>query len=137
MVDPAVVREWIEKADEDYRFAEANLRMQDGFYSQICFHLQQAAEKYLKAFIIASELEFKKTHDLSQLLETCKEKAPSVEGLRKDSEFLNDFYVESRYPVHWPTHYTRDEAEGAQKAAMRIRDLVKALLAETTADSSS
>ncbi len=27
MVDPAVVREWIEKADEDYRFAEANLRI--------------------------------------------------------------------------------------------------------------
>jgi hypothetical protein len=25
MVDPAVVREWIEKADEDFRFAEVNL----------------------------------------------------------------------------------------------------------------
>lgn len=49
MADPAVVREWLHKADEDFRFAEANLREESEFYAQLCFHFQQAAEKYLKA----------------------------------------------------------------------------------------
>jgi ribosome-associated protein YbcJ (S4-like RNA binding protein) len=52
MADPSIVREWLDKADEDFRFAEANLREGSEFYAQICFHFQQAAEKYLKAFII-------------------------------------------------------------------------------------
>ena len=64
MVDPHIVREWLDKADEDFRFAEINIKEDRGFYSQICFHFHQAAEKYLKACIIAFELEFKKIHDL-------------------------------------------------------------------------
>jgi hypothetical protein len=51
MVDPVIVKEWIAKAEEDYRFAEVNLREERDFFPQICFHFQQAAEKFLKAFI--------------------------------------------------------------------------------------
>lgn len=43
MADPAIVKEWLEKADEDFLFAETNLRGGSGFYAQICFHFQQAA----------------------------------------------------------------------------------------------
>ncbi len=64
MVDPEVVQEWLAKADEDFEFAKVNLMEGKPFYSQICFHFQQAAEKYLKAYIIAHELEFRKIHDL-------------------------------------------------------------------------
>ncbi len=129
MVDPHIVREWLDKADEDFRFAEINIKENREFYSQICFHFHQAAERYLKACIVAFELEFRKIHDLIQLLETCKEREPSFEGVREDCKFLNGFYVETRYPVHWPTHYTREEGEKAYKAATRIRDLTRCLLA--------
>lgn len=51
MADPSIVKEWLDKADEDLCFAEADLAEGSEFYSPICFHFQQAAEKYLKAYL--------------------------------------------------------------------------------------
>ena len=36
---------------------------------EVCFHAQQSPEKYIKAFLTYSELEFEKTHDLGELIE--------------------------------------------------------------------
>ena len=58
-----VVREWIERAEEDFGFATSSLELEK-YFAQICFHFQQAAEKYLKSFIIANELEFRFVHNL-------------------------------------------------------------------------
>ena len=121
MVDPKIVREWIAKADDDFEFALANYNEGKPFLALICFHFQQSAEKYLKAFIIAYGLEFKKTHDLHTLLKTYIKADPSLKLLKSDCEHLNTFYVETRYPVHWPTHFTREEADKARNAADRIR----------------
>jgi HEPN domain-containing protein len=59
MVDSAIVREWLDKADGDFSFAQINLEEGKLFFAQICFHFQQAAEKYLKAYIVAHELSAK------------------------------------------------------------------------------
>jgi len=56
MVDTEIVREWIAKADDDFEFALANLKEGKPFLALICFHFQQSAEKYLKAYIVAHEL---------------------------------------------------------------------------------
>ena len=74
MVDAKIVEEWISKADEDFEFAFLNLNEGKTFFAQICFHFQQASEKYLKAYIIAHELEFRKIHDLTVLLKICFQK---------------------------------------------------------------
>ena len=125
MADPAIVREWLEKADEDFRFAEANLRDGSEFYAQLCFHFQQAAEKYLKAFIIGKNLQFDRVHDLVHLLKTCSASAGQFSELIEDGIFLNTAYIETRYPVHWPTDYTRETAAQAQEAAGRIARMVR------------
>ena len=59
MVDIEIVREWIEKAEEDFEFAKMNLEERKPFCAQICFHFQQSAEKYLKAYVVSHELEFR------------------------------------------------------------------------------
>jgi HEPN domain-containing protein len=71
MVDFSIAQEWIEKADEDFEFALVNFQEGKPFVAQICFHFQQSAEKYLKGYIVARDLEFRKTHDLSMLLSIC------------------------------------------------------------------
>jgi len=76
MVDAEIIKEWISKADEDFEFALSNLNEGKRFFSQICFHFQQASEKYLKSFIIAKELEFRKIHDLPLLLKICSARGP-------------------------------------------------------------
>ena len=68
MVDLEIVREWLAKADEDFEFARVNFEEEKPFFAQICFHFQQAAEKYLISYVIAHELEFRKIHDLPMLL---------------------------------------------------------------------
>jgi len=119
MVDSSIVREWMDKADEDLLFAEASLRDKSGFYAQICFHFQQAAEKYLKSFIIFRGLPFNKIHDLVNLLKICAEYDPTLSAFKEECVILNSAYIETRYPVHWPTDYSKETAEQSL-AAVRI-----------------
>ncbi len=132
MVDPEIVTEWLERAKDDLEFARINLEEKRPYFAQICFHFQQSAEKFLKAFIVAHGLEFRKTHDLLSLLTTCKAKDKSFEQLRDKCEFLNTFYVETRYPVHWPTKFSREEAEKCLKAAETIQAHVEERLGKTS-----
>jgi HEPN domain-containing protein len=128
MADDRLIQEWMVKADEDLAFARVNFEEGRNFHAQICFHFQQSAEKYLKAFIVANQLEFRKVHDLVALLNQCLTVAPSLADLQGDCEYLNAFYIEARYPVHWPTHYSTEETEKGLKAAIRIQSLIKLLL---------
>ena len=124
MADPQVIGEWLKKAEEDLEFAISVIE-ESAFYAQICFHFHQAAEKYLKSFIIAGDLEFKKIHDLPVLLKSCLAIKPELKTVMDDCKFLTGFYIDTRYPVHWPTQYTKEEALKARKAAEHIRDVVK------------
>ena len=72
MVDHGIIEEWMYKADQDFEFARINFDEEKQFFAQICFHFNQSAEKYLKAFIIANNLEFRKIHDLHLLLKQCR-----------------------------------------------------------------
>lgn len=128
MANPKVVGEWLNKADEDFNFADANLSEGSNFYAQICFHFHQAAEKYLKVFIIAHDLEFEKIHNLINLLKICGEQESSFLSLLEECEFLNPFYIDTRYPVHWPTNYTREKTLKARDATKRIAEIIKEVL---------
>ena len=125
MVDIQIIKDWVRKGDEDFEFAAVNLNEGKAFFAQICFHFHQAAEKYLKAFIIARELEFRRIHDLPVLLGICLAEDPTLEELRDACEYLNAFYVETRYPVHWPTSFSHKEATKAFEAANQIRTTIK------------
>lgn len=130
MAEPEIVREWLNKADEDFNFAEVNLKEGNNFYAQICFHLHQAGEKYLKAFIVAYDLEFEKIHDLINLLKICATKEPSFMSLLEECEFLNPSYIDTRYPVQWPTNYTKEKASKSRESAHKIAETIKRLLKE-------
>ncbi|MFC1516712.1 HEPN domain-containing protein, partial [Thermodesulfobacteriota bacterium] len=124
MADPQIVAEWFKKADEDFHFANSVIE-DSTFYAQICFHFHQAAEKYLKACIIAFDLEFLKIHDLPVLLKSCLAIDSNLNSILDDCKLLNRFYIDTRYPVHWPTRYTKDEAIKARKATENIREAIK------------
>jgi len=122
-----IIREWIEKAEEDFGFASSSIEHTD-YFAQICFHFQQPAEKYLKAFIIANKLEFRPIHNLIELLEISRQREPRIEEIEEDCRYLNPFYIDTRYPVHWPTHYDKEIAIKAKNSAKKIRNWVKDFL---------
>lgn len=131
MADRQVVNEWLKKSDEDFKFAVSIIE-DSIYYAQICFHFHQAAEKYLKSFIIACDLEFKKIHDLPVLLKACLAKEPNLKAVMDDCKFLNRFYIDTRYPVHWPTQYTKEEALKAKTATEHIREMIRSVLKSHT-----
>ncbi len=120
-----LAREWIGKAEEDFGFADSSLEL-EGYFAQICFHFQQAVEKYLKAFIVANGLEFRPVHNLLELLEICKQKEPKIAEIEEACRYLNPFYIDTRYPVHWPTHYDKNTALKAKEAAEEVRKWIRA-----------
>ena len=65
-------------------------------------------------------LEFRTIHDLHFLLKQCASRDPSISTFSEDCEYLTTFYVEARYPVHWPVDLSKKEAEKAYQAAKRI-----------------
>ncbi|MEI7982227.1 MAG: HEPN domain-containing protein [Bacteroidota bacterium] len=60
---------WIEKANQDAKTVEILIQSKEGPPEIICFHCQQAAEKFLKAFLIDKNIDFPRTHDLLMLIE--------------------------------------------------------------------
>lgn len=122
-----IVKEWIEKAEEDFNFASSSLEM-GNYFAQICFHFHQAAEKYLKAFIIANELEFRPIHNLLELLEICKQKELKIEEIEESCRYLNPFYIDTRYPVHWPTRYNHETSATAKDSTEKIREWIRSFL---------
>src|SRR3989338_7605671 len=118
------VREWLKKANEDFGFASSILP-DTTFYAQVCFHFQQAAEKFLKAYIVKKKLEFRKIHELRKLLKICEKDTPNFSDFREEADFLSPFYIDTRYPVHWPAAVSKEEALKAQEAAKRIKEFVE------------
>jgi len=53
-----LVRGWLEKARRDLATAQSQLRVAEPPADIICFHAQQAAEKYLKAYLVWRGIEF-------------------------------------------------------------------------------
>jgi HEPN domain-containing protein len=91
--------EWIDKAEGDYATAGRELRAHKRpNYDAVCFHAQQAAEKYLKAFLQEREVVFPRIHNLIQLLELCLPVDSSFEFQRNLLIRLDRYSIRFRYP---------------------------------------
>src|SRR3990172_8347408 len=64
-----LVRQWVERAEEDRRTAEHLLTIRRHCpFGTVCFHAQQCVEKYIKAILTLQAIEFPKTHDIMELV---------------------------------------------------------------------
>lgn len=127
MVDLNIIKEWSDKAEEDFLFAKTTLAEGINFYSPICFHLHQAVEKYLKAYIVANNLNFLKIHDLSQLLKICSDHDSSFNRITGQVNELNPYYIETRYPGI-TVSFDKVQTEQALEITEEIVSFIKAKL---------
>lgn len=119
-----VVKDWLKRAEDDYKHVKRDLPDEDYFYSHLAFFLEQAAEKYLKAYIIAFDLQFEYTHDLLKLLEICKAKDKEFAEFEDVCQELNPYYVDTRYPVHWPVGYRKEDIEKGLSLLEELREFI-------------
>ncbi len=118
--------EWVSKADNDFEVARLARRHADvPITDAICFHSQQCAEKYLKAFLQEHRIRFPYTHPLIPLLEMCLLLDVGFEALRVDLDRLDGYAVAARYPG---VSVTLELADEALEAANRVRDFIQTRL---------
>ena len=125
------VAEWLRCAGENMRVVQRELTNEDPAYHTVCFLWQSAAEKYLKAYLIAQGWKLEKTHDIVVLLGYCSDYDPAFGKFKADGAILNEYVVAGRYPgdVSFEA-ISQVEAEEAAEISKQIAELVTARLKE-------
>jgi len=121
------VRQWLLKAEEDLNAAKSLLTYGTTFLSTVCFHSQQAAEKFLKAYLTYCQVEFPKTHDIDEILDLIAPVNSSLSESLRDTIVLTNYGVSVRYPSEFPT-VNGSDAKQAIQMAEKVRGMVLALL---------
>jgi len=122
------VQSWIRKADEDYRVAGHVLERRAEDYFVSAFHSQQAAEKYLKAFLVWRQIPFPKTHVIGDLLKLVSAVDGELAKCLRPAGMLSPYGVEFRYPSQEVA--SRKEARNA----LRMAEMVKTKIMKRMSD---
>ena len=115
----AQAAEWLAHAKSNLILARSP--KPDGvLWDHLCFEAQQAAEKAVKAALVAREIEFPATHDIGALL-TCLESGEHgiLEDLWEAAAVLTPYAVLARYPGFDPP-----ASEEAHRQALAMAEQV-------------
>jgi HEPN domain-containing protein len=124
-----LARQWVIKAGNDLLNADNNLNAETIPLDTVCFHCQQAAEKFLKAFLVGKGRTYPITHDLLAILENILSINPDAEQLRDELALLTPYAVEVRYPDDFFMPSLQDARE-AREAANSVKNWLENALPE-------
>ncbi len=89
--------DWLKRARSNLALARQP-RTEEIFWEDLCFETQQAAEKALKAVMIAKGIRFRFVHDLAELITLLENNGLCVPEEIKRSVILTGYAVDARYP---------------------------------------
>jgi len=94
-----IVSAWFRFADMDLDAAEVLQDNRPKHFEIICYHCQQAVEKYLKGYLIFKGIEKPpKIHDLIELCNMCTDIDERFDSILDKCYYLTQFGVQPRYP---------------------------------------
>ena len=123
------LKNWLFRANEDIAVINNLFNSYPSFYaSSICYHAQQAVEKFLKAFLVFHSVDFKKTYDVDFLHAECKAIYPNGNNIELRSiakfsinmRYPDKFYVLTKKNHHLSTSPTRNKI----RSAISVKDLL-------------
>jgi len=76
-----IIEKWIRKAENDFKIGKDELNIEEPATDMICFRMEQCVEKYLKAYLVLKGQSFRKTHDITELIELCEKADKNFEQL--------------------------------------------------------
>lgn len=124
MVDSIRYNDWLEKAERDIKAARV-LKQNDCGNDIVAFHCQQAIEKALKGFLLKQTGQITEGHSLIYLCKEASSYYTELKNRLKDCAFVNQFYIETRYPADVPLVVSDDEAEECIAIAETVYRLIK------------
>ena len=111
---------WFKKAEHDLLSISNNLASAEVPWDKVTFDAQQAAEKYLKGFLVHKGQRPPKSHDLIELLGLCRKYGLDLSALKPACQRLTQLGFASRYP-DVPVEPTESDARAAVETAHRVR----------------
>ncbi len=114
--------EWVRKAEADLLAARTLMTVKPRLNDPICFHCQQAIEKYLKALLQEFRVPIPRIHDLDDLLDLILPLDPTLQPLRRGLNVLTQYAVDYRYPGMTATSR---ESTSALRLAENIRKEIR------------
>ncbi len=111
-------KDWKKIARKDWKRIERNLRDDDA--EAAGFYLQQALEKYLKAFLLQHGWKLKKIHTLHTLLKDAVVYKPELESFRQLCQKVSGYYIIDRYPLFAASGLTSEDVRKDLKQAQRF-----------------
>ena len=112
--------EWIKEAEEDLKFAK---EIFERYPKKSAFFAQQAAEKYLKAFLCFHNAEIIKRHEIELLIIACSRIDKEFEKLLETKAPLLTKYYKTRYPPSLIS-VEKEDAKEAIEIAEKIKEFV-------------
>lgn len=129
MVDTIRYNEWFRMAEKDMKSAKI-LFEHDADNEIICFHCQQAIEKYLKGYLICVSGELQAGHNLMRLCKKAMVYEKSFGRFLKDLAFVNTFYIETRYPAEDPLVVNNEDTKECMDIVDKIVAKIDSLMAQ-------
>jgi len=119
--------DWLKIAEKDLKRVKSLIKINDP--EAAGFYLQQAVEKFLKAFLLANGWKLDRIHDLEALLNGALRYDPSLEIYRDACQKITGFYMIERYPLIIETGLTIDDIRKSltdiEKLIEKLRKAVK------------
>jgi HEPN domain-containing protein len=125
-------KDWFAKAAQDLKRVDALLAISDE--EGAGFHLQQAAEKYLKGYLLGRGWQLKRTHDLEDLINAAVQFDTHFETFREACRFSGEFYVSERYPFPLISIPPRAQFDAAMDT---IKEMISYIIQQTPLRKSS
>ena len=117
-------RDWLPVALDDLQTAELMIENEGSAYVT-GMRLQQAVEKYLKAYLLFRGWRLKRTHDLEELLNDAVEHEPTLAQHNAVCAVVTKYYVDDRYPESRRSDLTLGEVESSLD---KVRPLVEHII---------
>ena len=121
-------RRWVQRAQGDLRAAEI---CATELPATALFHCQQAAEKYLKAYLTWNQTAFRKTHELRELAAACARIDPALQSALDPAVALSKYAWQFRYPGA-PYEPDAEEAALGRALAEQVRADISSRLPQAT-----
>ncbi len=111
-------KDWLALAEKDLARVKRSLRDKDPELAGFC--LQQAIEKFLKAFLLSKGWKLRRIHDLEALLDDAIAYDPSLDQFRNICQKITNYYVVERYPLAVETELTEKEVRASLEAVQKL-----------------
>ena len=115
--------DWYTKAKTDLRGAQI-LFDAEADNSLVAFHCQQAIEKILKGYILKHTHELLDGHSLVFLIRRASRFDEDMRKFTKDCAFVNQFYIETRYPADIPDEVDEYEVRECLTTAIEVIEYI-------------